>query len=549
MRVRVRGTRYVLDREWFCKWFLGRRVWLTLGLIFHGQLLVLMNIGMFAPIMMSTYLFCFQGDEPGRLLRFFGRGLSRLGVPMPATVRRGEPPLPAEDRALPHHIRDGRRLSSGLIYGFVALAVLGIFMQAGPVVPWFKEAVLGREGTAAAGGLHFGWFVLAIGVIALGVSYVQAHRGLPGFARKLALVTALAAAYLWLMGVRFIDPQTAETVKFIRVAVNLGLVAVLVLQQVPWVHRRLAALGSRSIRRIAAESRREADVAVYEPPGHAAAPWAYRPGGRLLVGFIIVYHVSAIAVWEMPDKDSLSTFRVKAREAFSTWVYATQMDQQWGMFAPNPPRHNVFMRIVLTDENGEAWDMRTDVYARERMPIPWIWNDRMRKMNRRVIGGEAGKGDVYQKWYGRYLCREWARTHRGVMPEKVELFKVSYKMPPPDVVARQGWYDPHKLLYDTGREERQHVEKCATAIHGQLPDSIRERHGLPPLGDVKFRGTARPKLPAWEKRNQAAAKATKPDTKTTPQKGVEKAARKTGLRKGLTKAASEPVKAEGGGGE
>ena len=45
------------------------------------------------------------------------------------------------------------------------------------------------------------------------------------------------------MGVRFLDPHTAETVKFIRVAVNLGLVAVLALQQVPWVHRRLAALG------------------------------------------------------------------------------------------------------------------------------------------------------------------------------------------------------------------------------------------------------------------------------------------------------------------
>jgi hypothetical protein len=526
MRVRVRGTRYVLDREWFCKWFLGRRVWLTLGLIFHGQLLVLMNIGMFAPIMMSTYLFCFQGDEPGRILRFFGRGLSRLGVPMPATVRRGELPLPAEDRALPHHIRDGRRLSSGLIYGFVALAVLGIFMQAGPVVPWFKEAVLGREATAAAGGLHFGWFVLAIGVIALGVSYVQAHRGLPGFARKLALVTALAAAYLWLMGVRFIDPQTAETVKFIRVAVNLGLVAVLVLQQVPWVHRRLAALGltfNPPDRR--PESQREADVAVYEPPGHATAPWAYRPGGRLLVGFIIVYHVSAIAVWEMPDKDSLSTFRVKAREAFSTWVYATQMDQQWGMFAPNPPRHNVFMRIVLTDENGEAWDMRTDVYARERMPIPWIWNDRMRKMNRRVIGGEAGKGDVYQKWYGRYLCREWARTHRGVMPEKVELFKVSYKMPPPDVVARQGWYDPHKLLYDTGREERQHVEKCATAIHGQLPDSIRERHGLPPLPEGSFVPLPNLRQKAWEKRLEPPKPKPEPRT-TTRSEGVAKAREK-----------------------
>jgi hypothetical protein len=269
----------------------------------------------------------------------------------------------------------------------------------------------------------------------------------------------------------------------------------------------------------------------------------------MLIGFIVVYHLTAVAYWELPDKDCLSTFRPKGREAFSKWLSVTQTDQQWGMFAPNPPRHNVFMKILITDDTGEVWDVRNDLYAPERKPIPWIWNDRMRKMNRRVIGGESGKGDVYQKWYGRYLCREWARTHRGVMPEKVELWKVSYKIPAPETVARQGWYWPEVLLYQSGREERQHTEKCVTAEHGQLPDEIRERHGMQPLGDVKFRGTARPKLPAWEKRNQAAAKATKPDTKTTPQKGVEKAARKTGLRKGLTKAASEPVKAEGGGGE
>jgi hypothetical protein len=53
---KIRGTRYVLDREWFCKWFLGRRVWLMLGLMFHGNLQLFMNIGMFPPIMMSIYL-------------------------------------------------------------------------------------------------------------------------------------------------------------------------------------------------------------------------------------------------------------------------------------------------------------------------------------------------------------------------------------------------------------------------------------------------------------------------------------------------------------
>ena len=512
MHVRVRGTRYLLDREWFCRWFLGRRVWLTVGLMFHGNLQVSMNIGMFAPIMMSTYLFCLQGDEPGRILRFFGRGLARIGVPMPATVRRREPPLPAEDRTLPHHIRDARRLPESMVYSLLALVVFGIWLQAGPLVPWIKLNWLGYEEAAAVGGLHFGWTLVAMAVILILYTYVQGHRGTRGFAVKLAGVVLALGAYLWLMGVDITDPVEAEFWKFVRVGVNLGVVAVLALQQVPWVHRRLGAIGLT----FSAPDKPEPQLpAVDDHSGRPRAPWAYRPGGRMLVGFLVVYHITAIAFWELPEKDSVSTFRIKGREAFSTWVVTTQTDQQWGMFAPNPPRHNVFMRIVLTDENGEQWDMRSDVYAPERMPIPWIWNDRMRKMNRRVIGGETGKGDVYQKWYGRYLCREWARTHRGVMPEKVTLYKVSYKMPPPEVVARQGWYVPHTLLHDTGRQEQQHVEKCATAIQGQLPDSIRERHGLPPLEDGKFIPLPNQRKKAWDRRLDPPKPKTETGTRAT----------------------------------
>ena len=517
MRVPLRGTRYVLDRDWFCRWFLGRRVWLTLGLMFHGNLQVLMNIGMFAPIMMSTYLFCLQGDEPGRILRFFGRGLARVGVPMPASVRRGEPPLPAEDRTLPHHIRDSRRLPPALIYALIALAGLGAYLTAGPVVPWIKRELL--ELPAATGGLAFSWTVATIGLILIVVTYAQGQRGVGRGLRVVRITAVLAGlvAYAWLMGVHFLDPVEAERAKFVRVAVSAFIVVVLLLQQIPRVHRRLAAIG------LGFTSPQQAATAPQMPArdanGHPVAPWAYGPGGRMLAGFIVVYHITAIAIWEMPDKDSLSSFRVKAREAFSTWVMATSTDQQWGMFAPNPPRANVFMKIILTDENGEDWDMRTDVYAAERRPIPWIWNDRMRKMNRRIIGGESGKGDIYQKWYGRYLCREWARTHRGVMPEKVELWKVSYTMPTPEQVARQGWYRPEQLLHDTGRESKSYTEKCATAVQGQLPDPIRARHGLPPLKEGVYKPLVIRRQKGWERRldtpasRQAAAasKATRPE--------------------------------------
>jgi hypothetical protein len=139
-------------------------------------------------------------------------------------------------------------------------------------------------------------------------------------------------------------------------------------------------------------------------------PWAYGPLGRLLVGALVVYHITAVAVWCMPDKQCLKSFRAAAQAPFRLWLSRTHTAQGWNMFAPNPPRHNVFLKVVVTDADGEAHDMRTDMYAPERKPIPWIFNDRIFKMNRRMSGGESGKGDWYQKWYGRYHCREWARS-------------------------------------------------------------------------------------------------------------------------------------------
>jgi hypothetical protein len=208
-------------------------------------------------------------------------------------------------------------------------------------------------------------------------------------------------------------------------------------------------------------------------------PWGYGPFGRFLAGTLIAWQIVAVATWLLPDKDSLSTWRPEARKVFTKWLTVTQTDQGWGMFAPNPPRSNVFLKVLVTDEKGEVWDMRTDVYAPERKPIPWIWNDRMRKMNRRIIGGESGNTQWYRKWYARYHCRLWQMEHDGAFPKKVDLVKVWYKIPSPEEVRQKGYYNPEELYERTKAEKIEYTEHCKRSIMGQLPNEVRERYRPP----------------------------------------------------------------------
>jgi hypothetical protein len=174
------------------------------------------------------------------------------------------------------------------------------------------------------------------------------------------------------------------------------------------------------------------------------------------------------------------------------------------MFAPNPPRSNVFMKVLVTDQDGHVWDLKTDVYAEEQKPIPWIWNTRLRKMNRRIIGGESGNSGWYQKWYSRWECRQWARDHGGQMPEKVELVKVWYSIPSPEQTRKNGYYVAEELLARSGHEKVAYTAECRKEVQGQLPNFIRERDGLPLLEEGEDKPWHKHKRAAWEKRKQRA---------------------------------------------
>ncbi len=229
-------------------------------------------------------------------------------------------------------------------------------------------------------------------------------------------------------------------------------------------------------------------------------PWAYGPLGRLLVGGLVVWHLVAVATWLMPDKDCLSTFRNQARSPFAFYLTRTTTSQGWGMFAPNPPRSNVFLKVLVTDADGETWDLRTDVYAEEQKPQPWIWNDRMRKINRRIIGGESGPSAWYRKWFARYHCRQWAREHDGEAPRRIDLVKIWYQIPSPEQTGKNGYYEPEQLLERAGHERISYTENCRHAVMGQLPNFIRARDGLPLLEEGEYKPWVKRKKETWDGR-------------------------------------------------
>jgi hypothetical protein len=266
-------------------------------------------------------------------------------------------------------------------------------------------------------------------------------------------------------------------------------------QRVIWVAMALLALVTL---KQWLDRRRSPKMTASTEGNQTTLPWAYGPVGRFLAGTLIVWQLTAVAVWLLPAKDSLHAFRIPARRLFGHWLETTQTDQTWGMFAPNPPTANVFLKTLVTDARGNVWDMRTDVYAPERKPIPLIWYDRVRKMNRRVIAGE-GSGDTYMKWYARYHCRSWQLRH-GELPRKAQLVKVWYSIPSPDAIRKHGWTSSEELLATEGHEKVEYTVKCAKTTLGQTPPWILERNGLSVPSDYDFRPWLKPKREAWEGR-------------------------------------------------
>ncbi|MCH9679851.1 MAG: hypothetical protein K0V04_00330 [Deltaproteobacteria bacterium] len=351
-------------------WLLGRRVWLALGIVFHGFLIAFMNIGMFAFIMLMTYAAMFEGEEIARVCRGF--------------------------LELMRKIKGVRRLvPKGYARWFVPA-------QAPSSVP-----IRGRTVPDA--------LVLLFGLMGAGLIWAKVTK--PEWIEDVGELT-----YYW-----------------------MGLIAVVAL-----VFRLLPA-NAAAIRRA-------------REPGPALA---YGTLGRALALLALVWHAGAVGTSLLPSYPILNKWRSPSAASFGGYLRGTGTNQSWRMFAPNPPRSNTFLKTVVVEHDGDRWDLRNNAF--HYRPNPWIWNDRMRKMQRRM----AGKGKWYLRYWAAWQCREWTLL-TGETPYEIEISKLITRIPPPDAVAEKGPYHPRKL-----RAKERHIQTHKCKGDGELPVFMKERYGIP----------------------------------------------------------------------
>ena len=380
-RLCMRGHALTLDLERFFTIVAGRRFWLTMGLIFHLHIFVLMNIGMFAPVMIVSYIACLNGTEVATIVRRIAR---RPRI------------IPTEPLDAPHLHHDNRRIPSAVVLASFT------FVTAGVLAKVYEQRLF--------------WLPITLGVL-LPIGFAVYQR------------------------LRFGAPQTSEP----------------------------------------------------------KVTWAYGWFGRALVGSFVAVHLAAVAAWSIPDKDCTASFRKPARELVRPYMNVTQTYQSWGMFAPNPTRANVFMKVFVTDHDGEVWDLHTDANSPRNKQTPWVIYDRMGKITRQV----TGEAKHFQKWVARYHCRKWALEHGGELPRSVEIVKQWYVVPPPEKVRARGPYDPAEYLAAHGREKRVYRAVCATEPDGQPSNELRRRHGLPEVPEAEIHRATKPRHDRWQRRNDA----------------------------------------------
>ena len=510
-RGRLRMPPVTLSPEFLRRWLLGRRLWLTLGVAFHGFLIVFMNIGMFPFIMLGSYL-CFMSARPWIALAEHVSLPRRLSK-WPELAGAFAPVEAVESVERRASMRRGGEWIHDRWLLLGASVVVATIAARGRPPAWF--AALGGADTASPPSVprpegadaSVGQLARATGNAAVHTAPVDTVLAWP---IALACLAGVACLVMWLR-TRRLDPDRAG--RFATAMVFCASTAAIVfgIGQHPGaselaegayrdmlgrlIHFELFVFALACL--IVGWRRRRRPTDTEHVGG-----W---PLGRALALSLCLWHVGALSMALAPNYPVWSTWHGPARRIFGSWLRVTNTNQSWKMFAPNPPRANVSMQTVVVDGDGKYWDLNNNA-VRFRPRLFWA-NDRMRKMQRRMVGSS--------KWYLRYwanfYCAEWTLDH-GTPPKEIQIYKVTSRIPAPNDTKWKPW-DPRRRKLTTTYVDR------IDCPDDPVPVFIKQRRGLP-LSDADHEALekareraerdANNRIRAWERRSDFGGDAPPP---------------------------------------
>jgi len=105
--------------------------------------------------------------------------------------------------------------------------------------------------------------------------------------------------------------------------------------------------------------------------------------GRILLSVFIVAIVAGVVVWNLPPTELSG----RAHPAVRPYINALGLDQNWAVFAPDPPREewNLEARVVYTDGTERLWTVPTGDPL-----IGAYWDYRWLKWAEIMVAGTAG---------------------------------------------------------------------------------------------------------------------------------------------------------------
>jgi hypothetical protein len=162
------------------------------------------------------------------------------------------------------------------------------------------------------------------------------------------------------------------------------------------------------------------------------------PAGRLALSLLLVVTLAAILATNLPE----SPVRRALMKPAGPFLYATGLDQNWGVFAPDPRRQSLGLeaRLVFSGGGQRVWR------PPDRDPFVGTYSDyRWRKYMENAVA-DNGNPEL-SRGIGRWLAQS---TGKGPeYPVTIAIVKRHADLPPPgaSAAARQSYSESPVLTY------------------------------------------------------------------------------------------------------